>query len=645
MNKLVIHKTVHGERFTFSSGHKVVGVNSINLVQAHKYSSGKTISSLEQSKQSSGVRHRRNFNSLNDAELKLEKSMADSNDTGIQAAGTGLKGIRTGNKVLWDTYRLSRMMFPGTGGVLLGNGKRMLSLGKKTVFISQGLGTGTINLESSTVTRIKKATSQKAKKRTSQHKPVLKKSPGVDVATVKKGIINAGRSVVRTGGNELTNMLSNSNDAGCQSVVVAKDFVKYGYRTINTASRAAYRAGAGNTVANVKKSSNQHAYAKQIKKSGYKKSSKAVYKKANKSATKKATKKAAKGIDKALSSIKKKLVFNPITLILLLVLLVFGSIVVVGGGTVAAVVPGGVIEKVSEVADGLKGIYEKVKGTISGVADWILGRDSEVDVSDLSIEEYLLGAVALYREDILNRIYESQQDYLDSDYHVIKINNLYGAEARAELSSVDREFIAGSVISTEDIVKIIMPLFNSIMLGTYGGKATANVINSLTEELNGMITDFEVSETSVEECDGHIDTCLNPSETLYHDSDSGLDCCVSSTGYCFASLDNCSNKQEAEVPVWETVDGELVQTGTVETEFCGGHPAFHCNGYTECLGHNVITFILGNKSIDELMQVYFLDRIDELNNKSSLTDGEINELRSLEQNYQFAIGLFEIYNE
>lgn len=65
---------------------------------------------------------------------------------------------------------------------------------------------------------------------------------------------------------------------------------------------------------------------------------------------------------------------------------------------------------------------------------------------------------------------------------------------------------------------------------------------------------------------------------------------------------------------------------------------FTCKGYNLCLGHKLMKFYLGNEGFDSLVKAKFLDRINELKSKSTLSDSEKQELSQLEMYYEYALG-------
>lgn len=65
---------------------------------------------------------------------------------------------------------------------------------------------------------------------------------------------------------------------------------------------------------------------------------------------------------------------------------------------------------------------------------------------------------------------------------------------------------------------------------------------------------------------------------------------------------------------------------------------FTCKGYNLCLGHKLMKFYLGNEGFDSLVKAKFLDRINELKSKSTLSDSEKQELSQLEMHYEYALG-------
>lgn len=367
--------------------------------------------------------------------------------------------------------------------------------------------------------------------------------------------------IARITGNVANSLANCSNDVGTQSISMATNSLKYTAKSL----KSAY--GFTNTVVNktgngiYKTSKGTIHLVGDLKHMGVKKTAKFYWKAHMKGAGKKVSQK----ISEKFTLLLKKIAFSPMFIGLLCFLLVSTT---VGSGAVLAgtSVVGGIIEVFEELKEGLEDVYNTVKDAITdfldSVCDWVKGLfggggssdpELEIDVdigSDMSVDDYLLGAVQLYKADYQLKLEKRYNTLLDDEgYHQVNLYNTRGDDiVVGDVNNADK-----GLMSDKDYVNCISPVWKAIIFGTIGSGFTGKQANDTSKSCFEAITDrierprVDLNGDGVADylyCDGSTslnegendvyttigsqtihDNCLNHSDTLYHDSDSGMDCC------------------------------------------------------------------------------------------------------------------------
>lgn len=250
--------------------------------------------------------------------------------------------------------------------------------------------------------------------------------------------------------------------------------------------------------------------------------------------------------------------------------------------------------------------------------------------NDWNVHDYVLeqttDKIDTYADEIID-LYTT----LTNDYEIITLYNNLSAE-EVEIS---KDTIKYSIPTVKDFSEIIEPVFNVLMVTRYELTVTETEKQSTYDYLWNLLNNLYTQKLSAEYCTESPDTdgiyyagdnCLRPSETKYHTSDSGKDCCTTTvvcgghplgngvTIYCTEShLATCSNKVAS----------------------------FSCSGYKECLGHRRCRIVMDFNGINALIAEEWGDRINELELKGNLTDDEKEELKTLKSNLNFCLAFVE----
>ena len=176
---------------------------------------------------------------------------------------------------------------------------------------------------------------------------------------------------------------------------------------------------------------------------------------------------------------------------------------------------------------------------------------------------------------------------------------------------------------------MVKPLFQAVILMNYENSPTDDECQELLDHIMDKMFSL-VQEDTTEYCgqdivtgEGEIDycgscgdihahdDCPNPLPIAYHSSYTCDECCYY---YCPGHTHTDENGEE-------------------HTTYCDGCK-HACNGHIDCGGHSVTTFTLNCDGIYELVQEYFLDPIEELENTNPRTEEEEERLTALKDYYE-----------
>lgn len=263
------------------------------------------------------------------------------------------------------------------------------------------------------------------------------------------------------------------------------------------------------------------------------------------------------------------------------------------------------------------------------------------DNTTWDVHDYVLAQtqsqVDAYADSVLDKYNELSRS---GNYEIITMyNSLTGQEV-----AIDKNSIKGSIPTAEDFTEVIEPVYYVLMITRYEFSPTEAEKKETYNYLWGMINNLYTQKLSTVYCtaspdaDGVYyagDNCLRPSEQKHHPQDSGRSCC-STTYYCGGHTDYCVDGKNCAHSFGGVCQGV--------TSFCSGVSGcsnlvteFVCYGYKECLGHRRIRIVLDFNGINALMAEEWGDKINELELKGSLTDAEIEELKTLKSDRQFCL--------
>lgn len=447
-------------------------------------------------------------------------------------------------------------------------------------------------------------------------KTIYKGGRGVLNARIVRGSLKGSVKAVKGSLRNVGNLANQSDDMGMKTLGAAANGIRYSAMTAEVTGKAAVATakGAYKTTRGIIR------FAKDAKKYGIKGVSKNWYKAHIKGAGKRFG-------DKIMSKLKKKikkLLYSPV--LLGSIALIICAIVIINTAVISATsVVGGVVQFFEELAEGLQEVWDKVTTAIvdffKSCVNWLValftGKKEEpvvnvdVDIGDnLSICEYLLGAVQLYKAKFLIDIQDDINKYLNDGCHSVIIYNNTGSEIIVnDISDPDK-----GLMTDKEYVKAILPIWKSIILGKIGTNFTGKEANTVTKDCFKALTKkhFEPyvdlnndKKADYIYCDGSVslnegenivytsiggsviqegsDTgrCYNSSGLLFHESHNpdGAGCCET-TYFCGGHL-TC--KGHLGCPGHLTCYGHTDASGNLT--YCEGCTTYYCGGCTSCPGH------------------------------------------------------------
>ncbi len=292
------------------------------------------------------------------------------------------------------------------------------------------------------------------------------------------------------------------------------------------------------------------------------------------------------------------------------------------------------------------------------------GTEGEV-IPEEDAEEFLRAYLPELRDDYIAGLQARETELRAEGYNHIVIYNLLGMS----LGGDDNEDGSPSVIpanitdpdcgilSVEDYVQMLRMIFVPCLLAKYDTSYNNTEAKELAKQCFNLITYREEYPQNVDSngivnyvyCDG---TCIPNNEyscyAFYRDSSGRAHAWDGCLGRCW----NCSTWRQHESPDADSnpccvtrtrcpghavVEGEEAKFYHSNVGYC--HDAVQysvCNGFRVCYGHKEINIVIGTGSTDDLLQEYFLDRIEELERLENLTEEQRAELSALKNYYEIA---------
>lgn len=248
--------------------------------------------------------------------------------------------------------------------------------------------------------------------------------------------------------------------------------------------------------------------------------------------------------------------------------------------------------------------------------------------TDYDIREYLNTIVptlsANFQQDLANQMTDSW-----NNYHIVRF---YSNTGSGEVIDPTLSGIATVFPTNDELMNMIQPVFNAVILMEYDLEPSEAEAQTLTEELFQKLFTVTTAIT-VEHCGQ--DLLTGEGTVTIHDCGS------------VHALSDCPNKVIGTHSSYTCDDccyywcpGHEYDCGDEDcgghTRYCGGCE-FACDGYTYCGSHDVISYTLSLDGIYALEAEYFLDPIEQLSNIPNRTEDEEARLQELKDYHEIFI--------
>lgn len=261
---------------------------------------------------------------------------------------------------------------------------------------------------------------------------------------------------------------------------------------------------------------------------------------------------------------------------------------------------------------------------VAGVFGGIFNDDDTGE--EVNIDDYLHDSskgvpskTTALKNDIVDKLTDAE-----SSYDIVRFRANASEEAGGLVIEHTYEAVSSVFPSDEEIIEMVKPLFQAVILMNYDNSPTEAQCQDLLDHI--MDTMFTVVQADTTEyCgqdvttgEGEIDYCSSCGAIHAHDDcPNKLDVAYHSSYTC----DRCCYYEDHSY-----YDPDLQDYVSYTTEECGGH--------IDCGGHSVTTFTLNCDGIYALVQEYFTDPIDDLENTSPRTDDQEQQLSQLKSYYE-----------
>lgn len=275
---------------------------------------------------------------------------------------------------------------------------------------------------------------------------------------------------------------------------------------------------------------------------------------------------------------------------------------------------------------------EVIAAPIMSVISIFGGVFSDEDGNEVDIDNYLNDTskgipakTAAYKNTIVSKLKEAE-----GSYDIVRFRANTSEQAGGLVADHTYEAVSSVFPTDEEIIEMAKPLFQAVILMRYeDNPSNAEVQELLDHIINTMFSIEQIDTTEycgqdIKTGEGEIDTCgscgaihahddcPNPKPIEYHSSYTCDECCYR---YC---------------PGHSEYDQAA---GISYTSYCDGCEDA-CNGHIDCDGHSVTTYTLNCDGIYPLVQEYFTDPIDDLENTSPRSKEQEDQLYSLKEYYE-----------
>jgi len=247
--------------------------------------------------------------------------------------------------------------------------------------------------------------------------------------------------------------------------------------------------------------------------------------------------------------------------------------------------------------------------------------------TNFDTEAFLRNAVTKKRQEFAEKIAVQAEKNLVSnggDYHLVRLfrqeeeNKIAEVKTEATTAEIKTQAL-NSLESVNNIADVLNPLFTVIILQDYGLSPTQAQADGVIDELWDTIMTTVTEELPTEYCSENVhDDCGE----IIANSDCPNIHKVYHTSYTCSFC--CHRHHET--------GGKLAGSEGIDV-FDG------CDGCNHCGGHKILKIQINQDGYFALIDKYFSKPIEELSEKSTLTDDEEVKLQALQDNYALCLDL------
>jgi len=605
----------------------------------------------------------------------VEKDLKSQEDSGMATLGYGVSAVNNAKKV-YETAHIINTEIHRTIETVHNGVSKAVATAKEIEDIPRKIKTG-----ETTVREIRNHVVKSTLKSSVKATTYVAKAPG---KVVKK--------VGSYGLNYAADSMAHSEDDATRMMGKTVKTMQYVYRIRQREKKKAYVAKASNPAPKAagisvkKKSESGKSIAKaenSKRTANYSKALKTAQQKQRTAAFKKQWSKSVKG--KAVTAIQKaggsataaitkaaaaagKDIIIPVVLALLAVLLVL--MIIIGAA-----------------------------GVISVIFSPFLSDDSGNQVDESA---WLTTKITASRAELIQDIKDTYNSNLianGGEYHYVRFyNSITETEVVLDDTNIDT-----SIYTVLEYQQFIQPIFHTLMLSEYELQASESQMTDLYDEIWDKISVIKTEPLPMEYCqmtrtdnpdgtyvinpvkenDGNVhadpSTCPNMSAIQYHADDATKSLCSCDSYYYSCNTHkgtkncshaNCSGCSKGDLDCttehehsdscykwtcdhkcteWSKTNSGCYNTvdhGQKMSSACTDSTKhLECSGYYICNGHKILFLTVELKEFDELLQIYYLNRINELEAKATLTEEEKKELRDLKQYYEVCVEYIKVLVE
>ncbi len=265
-------------------------------------------------------------------------------------------------------------------------------------------------------------------------------------------------------------------------------------------------------------------------------------------------------------------------------------------------------------------IVNTANAPVSGISAIFGGAFTNKDTNvDYDAHTFLQGVIESKKDGLVDKIMKIRDKNLVNNggkYHYVR---MFTATDSEEID-ITRNNILGAIYTNDELVSLIEPVFQTIMLTKYDLEPTQAQIDGTLNEIWDALIKVTTKQLPTEYC--RSKPCSQCGH--YHAKVSSCPNIIKGKHKEYTCSTCCYRKKHT--------DSETGEVSYIE----------ECNGYHYCGGHKILAITINLDGYYELLAKYFTDPIDRLANLPSRTAEQEDELQTLKDNYELCLSYIDI---